>query len=424
VRINILNENLGKSAGKLLEEVSITFEKKRQRRHEFWILSCYVDFDLVEKYVDILLKTIRLTDVYLAFNFSEIYKLGPLDTAKKLRGIKKKLNKKSVNLEWATLMSSKLVHGKGYALIQRSKDVISDGAVLVTSANFTAPGFEGENVEIGYISNKKQDILNFQITYHKLWKNLKVDVTHAAFKQKKYLLKFGILSSGFFLHKWSGNLKQNIGIKYTLTELAKRKGTIAPELAEVGFDTGDTFTRQVLQLGNLPMKEIQPSFMMRFTIETYWGRWCPADAWNTLSESCEGAKEFIEEFQKATEDCNLSMIKESALEVQTNLINKSLIKPVDPDHLDRWMSRMQEIRVNQRRLERFFIGYEAHPLPYTIEQNSEVNNLFDSMQESIESSKTLNIAKRKFLAASNESNPDIISLTDGEKKLVIAERRG
>ena len=111
-------KNFGKPAGKLIEEVAIAFEKSKQRRHEFWILSCYVDFNLVEKYVDILLKSIKVTDVYLAFNFAEIYKLGPIDTEKKLACIQRKLIKKNVNFEWRTLASSKLVHSKGYALIQ------------------------------------------------------------------------------------------------------------------------------------------------------------------------------------------------------------------------------------------------------------------------------------------------------------------
>lgn len=419
IMITILNNNLGQPAGKLIEEVALTFEKRRQRRHEFWILSCYIDLDLIEKYVNLFLKSIKITNVYLAFNFAEIYKIGPIDTKKKLLGIQKELNKKNVNFEWTTLASSKLVHSKGYALIQRSKNRICGGAVLVTSANFTVPGFEGDNVEMGYISTRMKDIRDFEKKYDELWENLGVDVSPAIFKQEKYLLKFGLLSSGLFLHKWSGSLSQDVGIKYKLTELAKERGTIAPELAEVGFETGNTFTRQVLQLGNLPNREIPRSFIMRFTIETYWGRWCPADAWSTLSESFNGAKEFIERFKDATEEAKLTTIKENSLEIQTNLIDQSLIEPVTPEHLDRWMFRIQELRKNHRRLERFFTGYEAHQLPYTIEQKYEINDLFDSIQDTIKRTKALNIAKDKFLVASKKSNPSLISLTDEEKEIII-----
>lgn len=364
------------------------------------------------------MESIRLTDVYLAFNFAEIFKAGPIDTEKKLNSIQNNLKDKNIDFEWRTLASSKLVHSKGYALIQRSDDKISSGVILVTSANFTAPGFKGDNIEIGYLSNKKIDAKNFEKAYDYLWDTLAADVRPAIFKQEKYLLKFALLSSGLFLHKWSGGLSQDVGINYKLTELAKEKGTIAPELAAVGFETGDTFTRQVLQLGDLPQKEVPSTFIRRFTIETYWGRWCPSDAWNTLSESFEGAKQFISQFQDATEDSVLSKTKDEALKIQTDLTNKSLIKPVKPDHLDNWVLRIQQLRTNDRRLKRFFTGYEAHELPYTIEQKSEINDLFDSIEEAIELSMATNIAKEKIVAVLANSDPVLVRLTDEERQII------
>lgn len=307
--IQILNKDHGQSAGKLIKEFAQTLDRKKQRRHELWILSCYIDLDLIEKYVDYLLKSIRLTEVFLAFNFAEIYKAAPIETEDKLNSIKKNLNDININFEWRVLASSKLVHSKGYSLIQRSGDKVSGGVVLITSANFTKPGFKGDNIEIGYASNRKTDVQNFEKTYDYLWENLGVDIGAAIFRQEKYLLQFALLSSGLFLHKWSGSLSQDVGIKYKLTELAKEKGTIAPELAAVGFETGDTFTRQVLQLGDLPQKEVPRSFITRFTIETYWGRWCPSDAWNTLSATFEGAKQFVAQFKEATKKSILSKIK-------------------------------------------------------------------------------------------------------------------
>lgn len=416
--IEILNKDHGQSAGKLIKELAQTLNRKKQRRHELWILSCYIDLDLVEKYVDYLLKSIRLTEVFLAFNFAEIYKAGPIETEDKLNSIQKKLNDKKIDFEWRVLASSKLVHSKGYALIQRSDDKVSGGVVLITSANFTKPGFKGDNIEIGYVSTRKTDIQNFEKMYDYLWANLGVDVNAAIFRQENYLLQFALLSSGLFLHKWSGSLSQDVGIKYKLTELAKEKGTIAPELAAVGFETGDTFTRQVLQLGDLPQKEVPRSFITRFTIETYWGRWCPSDAWNTLSATFEGTKQFIAQFKKATKESILLKTKKEALEIQNDLIHKKLIKHVKPDHLDNWVLRIQDLRNNYRRLERFFTGYEAHELPYTIEQKSEVIDIFESIEESIELTKATNIAKEKIVSAIDDANPDRIRLTEEEMQII------
>lgn len=416
--IYILNNKHGKSAGKLVAETAQTFAKIKQRRHELWILTCYVDFHLVEKYVDDLLKNIRITDVYLAFNFSEIYKDGPKNTAEKLRQIKKRLEKKGICFEWKALASSKLVHSKGYALIQRTNGDVSGGVVLTTSANFTVPGFEGGNIEIGYLSTKNKDINDFETAYNYLWDNLGNDIDSAVFKQEEYLLKFVLMSSGLFLHKWSGSLSQQIGIRYELTPLAKEKGTIAPELASVGFEAGDTFTRQVLNMSELPAKEIPRSFIKRFTIETYWGRWCPIDAWNELNKSFDGANQFIQQFEIATEESALINAKEQAFSVQNELVTKGLIKPVKENHLENWVNRIQELRSSHRRLERFYIGYEAHELPYAIDQKSEIEELFDSLMEAIELSKATNIAKVKVVAAITKADPNLVALTDDEVQIV------
>lgn len=409
---------LSKSAGKLIAETARSLDRIRQRRHELWILTCYVEFDLVEVYVGYLLKDIRITDVYLAFNFSEIYKDGPNKTAERLKKITNSLEKKGINFEWKALASSKLVHSKGYALIQRSHGTVSGGVVLTTSANYTVPGFKGGNIEIGYLSTKKIDINDFEATYDYLWENLGRDIDSAVFKQEEYLLKFALLSSGLFLHKWSGSLSQQIGIRYELTPLAKERGAIAPELAAVGFEAGDTFTRQVLNMSELPAKEIPRSFTTRFTIETYWGRWCPIGAWDVLSKSFEGADQFIQQFETATEESALREAKEKAIAVQSDLIAKGLIKPVNENHLENWAARINDLRSNHRRLERLYIGYEAHELPYSIDKKPEIQELFDSLMEAIELSKAKNISKRKVAEAMKKANPDLIALTKDEVKMV------
>lgn len=417
--IYILNNELGKSAWELIADSSISLEKIHQRRHELWILTCYVDFDLVEQYVNVLKNNIRITDVYLAFNFSEIYKDGPNKASEKLGKITRSLKKNGIEFEWKALASSKLVHSKGYALIQRSGGAVPGGIVLTTSANFTVPGFKGGNVEIGYLSTKKKDVQDFEKAYNKLWDKLGREIDLAIFKQEEYLLKFALLSSGVFLHKWSGNLSQQIGIRYELTSLAKEKGAIAPELANVGFETGDSFTRQVLNMSELPPKEIPRSFINRFTIETFWGRWCPIDAWNALRKSFEGANQFIQQFEKATDESILNKVKKESLLVQKDLVEKTLIKPVKDNHLENWAIRIQELRSNHRRIERFYIGYEAHELPYAIDQKSEIEDLFDSLMEAIEISRAMNIAKAKVVDGWEEADPNLVALTDEEVEIVL-----
>lgn len=76
------------------------------------------------------------------------------------------------------------------------------------------------------------------------------------------------------------------------------------------------------------------------------------------------------------------------------------------------------MRSSRRRLERFFTGYEAHELPYSIEQKSDVVELFESLEEAIELTKARNIAKEKTLSAINDANPDLIHLNDEEIQII------
>jgi predicted RNase H-like HicB family nuclease len=422
VSLYILNKKHGTPTKDLIRERTLSFDRKKQRRHEFWILTCYVDLELICGYVKYLAKEIRITDVFLAFNFSEIYKNGPKSTEEKLISIQNDLNKIKINFEWKTLASSKLVHSKGYAIIQKSDGHISDGFTLTTSANFTHPGFYGENVELGYLSTQKKDIKDFERIYNHLWENLGRDLHSAVFKDEAYLFKFALLSSGVFLHKWQGSIKQHTGIKYELTSLAKEKGSIAPELATLGFDAGNTFTRQVLDMNDLPQKEVPGSFIKKFTIETYWGRWCPTDAWQALSEIFNGASEFIKKFEAATDDLTLERVMHEANLVQSDLIKKGLIERVGKDHIANWKNRIQELRSNHRCLERFFIGYESHELPYSIEQISDIEELFANLKEAIDLSKAKNTTKDKILIAIKKSDPSLIKLSSDDIYTITHEQ--
>lgn len=416
--IVVINKYHGKLANDIIIENIKSLYKKRQKRHEFRILSCYIDLDLIKNITSQLIKEVRLTDIYLSFNFAEIYKYGPKNTKAKLLSIKNNLNKKDINFEWISLASSNFVHSKGYALMQRTGDDISGGVVLTTSANFTNPGFTGKNIELGYISTKKKDIRSFESIYDYLWDTLGCTLDSAIFKQEKYLLKYAVLSSGLFLHKWSGSLSQQVGIKYELTPHAKEKGSIAPELAALGFQSGDTFTRQVLNMDRLPQKEVPSLFITRFTIETYLGRWCPADAWNLLSKSFEGATEFIQQFQEVTKNSTLEQVTKEALAVQDELVKKNLIKPVKNDYLEKWANRILELRSNYRLLERFYTGYDVHALPYSAEHKTDIEELFNNLEETITLSKATNIAKDKARSAIDRSDPDLIKLSNDEESIV------
>ena len=404
------------SAKELVCAAAKKFQNRRTQHHEFWILSCYIDLDLLVECLSSLRRELRLTKVCLAFNFAEIFKRGPRATEEALHTIQDNLGD-DIRIKWKALACSHLMHGKGYALIQKTDGKVTNGALLVTSANFTRPGFEGKNIEVGYLSTKSRDIRDFRRTYLTLWKEYGRAVNSSILKEERNLLEYALLSSGQFVHKWSGNLRRRLGIRYELTERAK-EGTVPPELEAVGFEAGDTFTRQVIVLGDLPRKEIPSSFIRSYTIETYWGRWCPSDAWKTLSESFTSAETFIREFRKKTRRGVLNEMKLGVLEVQDNLVKRGLIKAVSEEHVENWAAKIKELRSDRRRLRRYFFGYDAHELPYQVEQRSDVNELFENLLEAIDFSKSKNVAMKKFQLALERGDVELIRLSSEEKESV------
>ena len=137
-----------------------------------------------------------------------------------------------------------------------------------------------------------------------------------------------------------------------------------------------------------------------------------------MSDTFDGADQFIKRFQSATEENVLQKIKRETLIIQEQLIDRGLIKPVGQNHLDRWINKVQELRHSRCRLNRFFTGYEAHELPYSIEQKSDVAKLFECLEEAIELTKAKNIAKEKVLSAINYADPDLIHLNDEEIQII------
>ena len=412
-----LHNDFGQSARELVVSAAKSFRGRTRGSHELWILTCYIDFDLIEECISELIRDIRLTKVYLAFNYSEIYKYGPRKTEKKLRSIQDKL-RRTCQFKWRAIASSNLMHGKSYALVQEADDR-PNGMLLVTSANFTRPGFEGENIEICYRSTRMRDIREFQETYRALWDEFGRGIDSSIFREEQYLLEYALLSSGKFIHKWSFNVRQHIGIKYVLTKRAKELGTVPPALEAIGFEAAaDTFTRQVIEWDDLPRKEVPRSFINRFTIETFWGRWCPTDAWNTLCGSFGNADESIRKFQAATKPRLIEKKKSEACKVQRDLVKQGLIEAVGKDHLERWATRVSELRADHRQLRRYFVGYDAHDLPYQIEQKREIRELYRNIEEAVEASKKKNIAKKKIKLVRKQCNAELIHLSAEEKDII------
>ena len=336
------------------------------------------------------------------------------------------------NFEYAFLASSNLTHGKGYAVLQKNAaNEIIAGFTLVTSSNFTRPGFEGENVEIGQLSFSKKVVQEFEDIFENLENKFgKTKIDKQIFEQEEYLFHYALLESGVFLHKWAGNLKQDLAISYNLTETAvkKIKQGVPFDLAENSFSLGKKLMRKVLELETLPEKLVPKSFITSYTIETFWGRWCPKSAWEyliaTINPEEEGKGEknfdkFYKAFKKITSDEKLKEVVNAAIKIQNDLISNGHVKPVKEDHLKKWFEKVEDIRDSENdRLSRYFLGYEVSSLPYMIEQKKDVERLFSCVKDSIDISRTVNKARDKMNWAIENKNPFCLEIDKDDKNFI------
>ena len=157
----------------------------RLHRHDLWLMTCYLDFATIKKLIKEVKYKVKLKEVYLVFNYTEIYRSRrPDEASKKLQEISKwcKNQDPSINFEWRAIRPEKcpLMHAKAYAVIQWNKNNINGGSLFVGSANLTQQGMGyiknetkslSNNMEIVYESNRKADILDFVNLYNQLWEN-------------------------------------------------------------------------------------------------------------------------------------------------------------------------------------------------------------------------------------------------------------
>ncbi len=414
--IHTLGTGQGASAKSLLCEAVGDLERARQRRHELWILTCYINLQHLTALVVELLARVRITDVYLAFDISEVFRLGQQEARRQLGELVSWCRQQDIEFEYKALSAPALVHAKGYAVLQRVNDHVDDGVVLVTSANFTQAGFFNErNVELGYVSRLKRDLRSFEDAYNQLWDDYGRSVEISALASSSELFPHALLSSGVFLHKWDGSLSQIVGMKYRLTEEAKQRSTLAQELADLGLEPGDTATQQVLTLDSVPGKVFPAKFIKNFTVETYCGRWCPMEAWEEALRHVPEINEFAARFRTATTDEILDECVLVAARRQSILVERQLIKPLPESFNENWRQRLVALRANSSKLDRLFTGYEKFDLPYDASNQEAIQSLYESLLESVSLSRRRNVVMKKVLAADESRNLADLLLEPNER---------
>ncbi|MDM8548950.1 phospholipase D-like domain-containing protein [Desulfobacterales bacterium HSG2] len=377
------------------------------------LLSCYINFDLVKKVIQDFSPKI-ISDVFLMFNVSEIYKLGSKQTLHKLEQYYKE---QKVNFQWRVISGTKgeMVHAKGYALYD---DLKESGFVMITSANLTLRGFNGVNTELGYITQKQQHIKQFVDLYFSLWDNNAIDLNEEIKYENEELFCYYLLSHGRFLNKWDINLKNLIGVQYKKLKNTESNDSL---LTKLEFDSEQAnLTKQYIDISHLPKKFYQ-GFTSKYTIRTSFGRWCPLSVWKIVEEYLnDNFSQFIEGFKSVTTDEKLITMKKQAETIQKWLSEKDIIKVKD-DYLDKWIIRIKKLRENSKQIGRIYAGYEDFSLPYDYSNIKGVKNLYQSLSDSITFSQRNTLAIKKVSQAIEKMSLEYLDLSTSEKEDLIAD---
>jgi hypothetical protein len=406
---------------------------KSQRDHRLLVLSCYIDFKAIKKLIDRTSKIVRLTKVRLAFELLEAFRSRlPNDTLFELKELKVWCTKRGVEFLWYPLRAGTLMHAKGYALVQQQGQKNRSGVVSIGSGNATLRGLglsmgTNVNIEMAIVSNSNDDLNEFIRCWRLLMKN-KRTLENAALCEDEYEFSFKLLASGVFLHDWRVSLTSQIGIKYALTEEGKEQLALKdPELERLGF-TADraTISRNPFRSVMLPNDRALPhEFSKNYTVDTFLGRWCPKSVWDVVEQTIRRDDEFrrfFRGFQAATTSSNLVRITEAEKEISTGLTNRGIIS-ADPERIARWQSKMEMLRENKNMLARIFMKYSAVELPYDYSARRDIQDLKDSMFESMAVRSRQFLAARKVAEAQQQRNTRALELTVDELSTLKKELR-
>ena len=264
--------------------------------------------------IDMAAKEVRLTNVTLMFDFSEIYRRRtPTEAANALQALKDSCHKQRIEFAWTALKAGALMHAKAYALLQYMAGELEDGYIWVTSGNATQRrlGLETPKFEISSVTDKLSDLK----TFIRIWELLKTDYSANIDKPgaaaNEYGFVYGLLASGIFLHKWSMALSAQLALRYVMTVNGREKANQVPdELKKLGFELeASTLTRQPLHFK--ATKVLPRAFIRTYTLDTRLGRWCPRPVWDVVSQSIQqdsAFKTFVDNFRQRTDDSRRSRL--------------------------------------------------------------------------------------------------------------------
>jgi hypothetical protein len=399
------------------------------------IFSCYITKNSIIKLVD-KLKTIKqLTSVQLFCDRKQASKL----TVSDYHEIEKQVDLRFVNVE-----SGYLFHSKAYCLSNTQE---KKGILCISSANLTGAGIteENGNNEIFIETQDWNDIAEFL----KEANELKTSNYREAFNfsEESSDFKYVLLNCGKFMHEWNEDLESAFKIVYQLTELGKEKVKSTEFKKQSLTPDAKTVSRNYFELKALKdfikqansTKKIEgfnQKIRKNYGISTNLGYWIPNPIVNYIEDDISSK---CEEFKKFARTELYQQLNVAVAEIHENLIfllqknGESYIKKIpkapqnkeisrddflilDEDSQKQYLFDVLKAKIDKLfklgdayasdiRIIRILNRFTFNNIPYIFENIEEINNLYDSLTETVISQQS-NVAKRAVKKAAKFLNVD------------------
>lgn len=251
------------------------------------------------------------------------------------------------------------------------------------------------------------------------------DISGYAKREDEYEFRHALLSSGVFIHDWKEGLNSKLGVRYSLTEKGRNNVSVNPELVDLGFKVDKaTITRNPLSHINvLNSRALPKQFQRKYTVDTLLGRWCPHSVWDVVEDVTENDAEFdafYTSFLAATEEPELDGAYSAESLRSDRLLQMGLVTP-DEGRLERWRARIESLRGNKEKLVRIFNRLEAFDMPYDYQSRTELQDLWDSLLDSISLKRNKSFAARKIEDAESAGDLELLTLSEEEDEKLRRE---
>lgn len=368
----------------------------KQRKYNLYLISCYIDKEFPFDFIKSIVASVRLKNIYIYIDRNEVFRVGQKEIKTLLKRIRQSISMQGLDIE-INLSCIKgypgIFHCKAYVLVNYdSKKKIEEGSMVVGSANLSVKGLSNSrgNFETLIGLNSKKDLKDIIDTIETIDDSkMFVDFENITVFQdinidNEFSWQYALLKSGYFVHKWSDNLRNELSVKFYLSDEGQ-KTVQSDELAQLGFSL-DTktisknyfnFTFPAVHLGG------DKDFLKLHGLETYMGHWIPKGA-------------------LAIENNNEFNLFKERLEIELNEQQGGILNSIGEDRgrllemgliTESYQPRVfTEKHINSLlsdnlKLYRIYTKYQIYELPLDYSQDDEIGHVYEDLISTLNAKK-------------------------------------